>query len=590
LELNPVGPNKEGVRETALSKTVLIESVLNVVPPEVDGSIVVASENPLQDECDDVSSQVSLSPAVPRDEPSQVQQLIFDFAAGMTFEPRVELTGVKGSAACSSGRAYVGAGVLPRHSAVIADVRRAIQEEIERQGKARAAFLALGADRDFLFPRAELDDPTYVCALQTCNRADRHTNTHTPHVIADSATSAQRIAYNERIDDAHSALMQQLGSAGVWNTPFAAASHAALGWPELAHVAMQVEKFLNAQVTLVLPFAKEPWTIELNYQHARQFIPAEQIFAASADRDSSSENRVSQWHPKGSMPLSQRQVLRAINWDQVSEVCGLPRERDPLTGVILPPVGTKGLTMLAGLLGAHANGLVANRYVAFHDTDIVNPDSYDALRLTALPLVHAQQTPSLVLIGKSGAGRNNQGWTGTMNLIAADPDYSSCIRMVARQASCLVWPLSGERMAAGNHLLQIPWSTGMSIETNMNLMFSSISVDEGRHQIHQVLSGVKKLESGTVAEDREWNLMQMCRGWGEALLRFCSNRNKSPIQLSLGDIRAFNLSIGGRVVDSMHQSPEDEANSVTSSAFDFLLPSVKQLDELGAIDWDLLRQ
>jgi len=393
-------------------------------------------------------------------------------------------------------------------------------------------------------------------------------------------------------------LYRSLAASGVWNTPFSSVQVSGTGkpaeqynvnlsWPELAALRGEVDAILSSgQIKVVLPFATEPGTARFNTGYAMDRVGPSNVVSCSADRCSSSTAEVKQLaQGTGAVLASQAEVLACIDWKTVCEECGIPQDQKHL-----PPGGSKGLTMLAGVLVLAAQDKL-DGYVAFHDTDIGNPHIYDCLRYLALPLARptVNLDPQIIMLGKTGPGRNNEGWTGSANKIATSSGIDPYLRKAARLAGTIIWPLTDARLIGGKELVQIPWTTGMSIETQINAYFAGLQAERGTPLVAQTCNGLKKLERENPDPVREYALMERCQRWLEAVLHHANASNDYLHQFDLNAIRRFNNTYGGEIVDAFFQSPHDGPNVPTSFGTDFMLPSIKQLMDLDAIDFDRLK-
>ncbi|RMG42344.1 MAG: hypothetical protein D6719_06605 [Candidatus Dadabacteria bacterium] len=381
--------------------------------------------------------------------------------------------------------------------------------------------------------------------------------------------------------------------AGVYNTPFIAGAprgyNMNIRWDELREVREKIGSYYRENpATVIFPFHREPGTISGNIIEGINTIGAENVLAVSTMGDPESEDRARQAVQGGAALLArQPEILAAIDWAQVSKMCCI--SPNP-AGDHLPPPGAKGLTLLAGLLATHARGQLLERDIIFHDTDIVNPYDYAALHYLAVAKIFAEDQPhDHVLIAKTGPGRNNEAWTMVANLIAHDPRVNPDVRKMARVASSFIWPLSGERMMRGEDLYNMPFTNGMSIETQIDMFYAGRAVESGKVCTGQVCNGVRKEESESVSELREWALILRCAAWFNNVAYFLNDRGSLLHDLTIDDIAKFNSTIASIHWQPLLQSPTDSRQADASIYPDRMLPSLRQLDEHGLINWHYLR-
>jgi hypothetical protein len=381
--------------------------------------------------------------------------------------------------------------------------------------------------------------------------------------------------------------LELIGSWGVFNQA-SSTNDALTGSNVVELLSVQAVSAIvrDASVRTILPFAKEPSTVARCIAENNRFLGSDSVHPVSAGMCTESDCIAEEIHSsEGGTVLQQRDILGAINWEIVCEACGIPRAKN--TPSHQPPRGSKALTMLAGVLALEQQGGLQDSLILFHDTDITNPDEYGVLPLIAASLganggLH--DTSSALYIARTGPGRNNEGWTATMSHHARGGTLGSHEHMAAALlAARIVWPLTGERLIPGSMLVDMPWTTGMSIETQMNLCLVGREVREGRLILNQVCNPSPKVESAVSEPVREFALVNGCADFALRALTFSETTKRLPHEFDVADVRAFNYAHGGKQVWSYYQSNNHAANVSASRTTDFMLPSLRQMKEMGAL-------
>lgn len=473
--------------------------------------------------------------------------------------------------------------------------------------------------RGLFTPQTMLDKTAFRNALKQASIAE-----HIPAEADDeieketlehpeSLDEGSRMVYYHDVEDSRTELLEGLANHNVWGQPFGPDSHSNphLSWPEFRELRDEIDDYLAKNpFTVILPFAMEPDTAHLAVRYAgelgkiatgsqskQDLAEYGNVIPVSANISNTAESRVqTMMNGRNGKLQYQNQILDCIDWQTVCSEFGLPLNQDS-NGKFLPPKGTKGLTMLAGLLAAHTRQQLINRYIAFHDTDIHNVDSYDAIRHLAMPFALAENgnLPKSALIAKTGPGRNNESWVNNANIMAADDrsgtGISPTARQMARIASTYIWPLSGERVYWGTDLYEMPLATRMEIETQLNICMAGLTVKHELGKTAQIANPTTKIENGIAGNTREWDMMQVCAAWQGYLLRASSENKNYPHKFTPEQINAFNQDFGGKERDSYHQRVYDGPNKLITSTSGFMLPSVRQIwEDLGAVDEDRLRK
>jgi hypothetical protein len=406
-----------------------------------------------------------------------------------------------------------------------------------------------------------------------------------------------RMAYNGQAPRIFEMLAQGLS----FNRPIdpdREAGNINLAWPEMRELRRRIMEDVyggkNPPI-IILPTAREPYTARLAIEYASGVVGGENVIPISAGLcDITSERMARAAEEMGTYFANQIEILRCVNWQMVGERYGLPYDpADPFK----PPVGTKGLTMYAGLLlYAAIGGLKKGKDVVFTDTDIKNlgQGGYDPLAYLGIPYLFQKNSddwkPSMACIARTGLGRNNEPVTLELNRIFLDETLDPEIRRTALLMATQAWPLTGERRIDGRVIRQMPWCTGMGIEVQINAIHAGMAVNERELRVAQVFDPMPKKEFGESLPPREFALIFQCALWAEYLLRFCSERSVYPHQIGeAGLIADFNNMINRPDIVAFVQSKMHAPNTPARiSSGNRMLPSIEELDAQGLVDWDAI--
>jgi hypothetical protein len=400
--------------------------------------------------------------------------------------------------------------------------------------------------------------------------------------------------------------------------------NADLGSPEAIGVRHRTEAALRrVDPVIILPFVdKEAITIGIDAEYVADVGGKERMLLVHAGDNRSLDEEMRE---RGFDIVNQRDILRLVDWDRMREMGILPRhfrldlDNYPMKGTTI----SKGATMLTGLITMEAMGLLVRdgglqRPVCFHDTDIMNPDEYDALRHMMLPYAYrvGGQDPEAVHIARNGSGRRNEPWTIQTNVERNTALAMLKARMLGRDMvphlsdrelqrrtldamrleiimGTYTWPLTGERIVDARDL---PLSTGMGIETILDVGVAGKDVRNRTNTIAQVADPAPKTENGISTDSKDFALISLCTVWQKNLADHIMRTGRMPHEWSVDDIRDFNLVYGG--MPNIHAAPSDHPNASPHHAYapsEFVLPSLKQIREIEAatgrqlVDWQGVR-
>ena len=328
----------------------------------------------------------------------------------------------------------------------------------------------------------------------------------------------------------------------------------------------EVQKILNQRnVVCVLPFVdKEESTIEGNVDYALEKLGEGRVLAVHSGKNRELLDRV---HNRGGMAVSQDDILSCYDWERMAELNIIPPYFKIVDGV--PAKGpahrnfTKGLTMMAGAAAMEAQGVLEDTDVAWHDTDVQNPHEYDALTHLYVPDTYAGgQKIRARRVARNGEGRNNEMWQAEANQLGAasitaikerflnpqkeNPHGISDSEFFAREKRMMelalllannTWPITGER---AGQVRDIPFSTGMGIETLMDIYDAGLDVRDQDNTVAQIGNPNQKIENAVVDTKREWMLMNYCADFQRIVSEHIFTTGRMLHEWRLEDIRDFN--------------------------------------------------
>lgn len=349
-------------------------------------------------------------------------------------------------------------------------------------------------------------------------------------------------------------------------------------------------------VVCVLPFNSEAGIAYKNVEYAVKTLGVENVIASSTGRNSNAEDEVIR-ALRGQDDRFVRQtdyLSQVINWREARDCYGIPllEGEDP---ALPPKLGRKGITMLAGVLRLMEYDQLSRSRVVFHDTDITNPDNYKALEWLAIPLLDPPCVDDYVhsvYVAKTGPGRNNE--TQTIAAAVIDNSLQDLLlyydvldldpkaNQLLRQYSTLIWMLTGERMISGELLKQMPWSSGMTIETTINLYLLGMQIDKERLHVCQVLNPQRKVECAPAAHEREMSMMQECALWLQKNVLYTALYSKFLHEYTEDDIVTINKRAGVPKTARM-QNYRHQPNSTITIAQDCMFGSIADMEKKGIL-------
>jgi hypothetical protein len=427
-----------------------------------------------------------------------------------------------------------------------------------------------------------------------CDSSARGTflNIKSSHTRPDGSRPENYIFSTSEVDEA-AQLYRKFLSTGVYNKPFDIESgfNPNLRWSSLKPFRDQIlERFHCGDLLTILPFVAEHRTAHLTVRYALDLVPDDSIIAVSAIHDQVSESNVERTlEGSRSELVRQEQILSCFDWALIGDKCSIP-VNPTFTKELFIPTGGKGLTMLAGLAWAELDMRLQGKMVIFSDTDFLNPWEYDSIAHLGIPLtINDDFFPRLIKTAKTGWGRNNEAWTREANFIATDDRLPLLTRQLALMCQQMIWPLSGNLIMSGDDLRELPFASGAGIETQINVYYAGRQAQYGQCEVAQVCNPNPLREDGESRPVRESALIGRCQLWLRSLLEMCGEYDLPLHRWTIEKISNFNQLYGGREHWGSFQSPFHTKQTPSKITQDYMLPSLNQCAQLGAIDWDRMK-
>lgn len=366
-------------------------------------------------------------------------------------------------------------------------------------------------------------------------------------------------------------------------------------WPELQQIRERLREVrARFGVQVWLPCHSEPGVADMNVEYAANAVDPSRVLCVNTNRREVADvqrtqhylGRTAQRYPDVTFGL-QDEVLSCINWKRVAVLFNVP-----LTKEHLPEAQAKGLTLLALALIAEARNDLQEGYVAFHDTDIINPREYLGLEYLTIPLWASEMglDASNLLstyVARTGSGRNNQPIHSALNALVAEPggETRRMARELALNVSLAPWPITGERIIRADIVRRLPWTNDMTIESQINVMLAGESVSRSAFTTAHAISPYPKLECADVTVDREWRMMNYCAHHHRVVIEHCNTIHKVLGDWSIEDIKGFNEQTSTRIIPGIITNDAGATGSIAyATRPPYMLPSVGMLVELGLVD------
>lgn len=453
-------------------------------------------------------------------------------------------------------------------------------------------------------------DPKRLAPLITelLERITTLESTRTGHVFWGGQNGARPI-YSLIRDEDLSRLYSELAKLMVYNQPRDAKgiSHPFdINAIDIEPIRGRVEQELKrANVRVVVPFAGEEESIGGVLKYCTGMVGNEKVIAVDAGRSAISTEIAQK---SGTMLLDEQKVLSHLDIERLKTDGVLPSNFELR--------GSKALTLLAGMFELekqHQRGLKLkqrldtseiseNDYhsalntgeiinddtmIIFHDSDIINPEEYNALTYLWLAKVFGPEnhSPRAIHMAKTGAGRNNE------PMFTAISDYMNSrdpqIRELGFTLAGLIWPLAGERAMRWEDLRKCLWTNGMGIETILDLQFGIRDVETGERGLYQVANRLPKRENRPAAPDREMGMINTLQRLADALkdaMKGTEGTTRFLTAWDNHDIAEFNRRYAGKAFQmgvGEFETEETRPNYVQSGIVDYVLPSIELLSRHG---------
>lgn len=405
-------------------------------------------------------------------------------------------------------------------------------------------------------------------------------------LIDTKVAPGERASYNGHFSLFESRLADYIMRTGVYNGPVNSEGipyNIDIHHPEAQHIQTRARDVLREMpIEIVAPFAQEPETIEGVVNHLVSRVGMDRVHPIDACVDQESGVLARE---TGVKVINQSEILACLNLDVLIREGVIPN---------IPRIkGSKGLTMYTSLLALEAKKRLKSGLVAFHDTDIENPDQYAAPDHLAIPLAYPVgdiNDINAIMIGRTGPGRWNESLQGENQhyLHRSMPDK---IRRVAHSFAAIVWPLTGERMIRGDILRKLPWPTDMNVETFLDFALAGINAERGVQGIRVVLDPHQKIENRESTMPREFGMLYACEQGLRSYYEMLRMTDRYAHLWDIEDVGLYNLIYGNESGRTATKNERDhQPNTFVKINRGLLLPSVEMLMQMGAVDMDRLQE
>lgn len=141
-------------------------------------------------------------------------------------------------------------------------------------------------------------------------------------------------------------------------------------------------------------------------------------------------------------------------------------------------------------------------------------------------------------------------------------------------------------MIKGALLRRMPWTSDMTIESQINILMAGEARHKGAPVLANVMNPTPKLECADVAPDREWTMMNYCAQHHLDMISECARQKVVLAGFELSNIRQTNEVLSGTASYGMiTNEPAHTANIPFGSARPIILPSIAALREHKLVNW-----
>jgi hypothetical protein len=147
------------------------------------------------------------------------------------------------------------------------------------------------------------------------------------------------------------------------------------------------------------------------------------------------------------------------------------------------------------------------------------------------------------------------------------------------------WYLSGERAMHLDVLERMPIATGMAVEILANVYIAGIAATDKNGYIASVSDPDQKLENKENTFERIYGeILDPVRLMLDYIGKHIEETGRYIHQWTMDDIKDFNDEYGGKIRSNIvHTSELHNPNVVVTVQSDFIIPSIKMLEDHGMI-------
>ncbi len=333
---------------------------------------------------------------------------------------------------------------------------------------------------------------------------------------------------------------------------------------------------------------QEPETGAQNVEYAVSQVGSPNVVSLVTGRDQTTVDQMRATSQREHSTLvEQSAVLDAIDWAQLRQIAGIHdyEEGEPIPTT--PIYGSKGLTALAGVITLEAMRRMGqtqpNPIVELHDTDITNAPEYGGIPMVLAPFIHDQNL-LISMMAKNGLGRNNEPMFTAFSYLMISPNPK--VRRMAIALSRMVWPLTGERAMRLDTLVDMPFASGMGLETAIDLVVAGREAENKGDVtlIGQTLNPASKTENRPSLPGREFKMIETLGVYAILVGEVIAKTGKYLHQWGPKEISLFNAQLEERQLIVSVPADELSANRIEHIIPDRMVPSVRQMIDMGIID------
>jgi hypothetical protein len=352
--------------------------------------------------------------------------------------------------------------------------------------------------------------------------------------------------------------------------------------PQLADLKGQVEELAKkGKCTILMPFHKEAGSVGKNVSYAKDLLGnyhKQNILGISTGACKISWKEAKK---SGGEISKQKTIFEKfqVDWKKIEEAAGIPESLK----------GSKGMTLLAGFALAASKArnkeIAADQIVAMHDTDITNPKEYAALHHLLVPFSDekpdAKVLMSTIVQTRLGDAMINDKFSGWLN-----KEHSPKLTRLACHLMGMCWYLSGERAMRLDVLERMPIATGMGVEILANAYIAGMAATDQKSYIASIAYPNVKIENRSENPNTRvyGEILQPVRHMLSNIGKHIKETDRYIHQWTIDDIKSFNKKYGGKARNNItHADTPNSPNEIVSVQTDFIIPSIKMLEDHGMI-------